>query len=106
MEPNPEVEREHVLDRYGPLRRDRVVEFGSQVAQDTPVGELRQPPLDRVVEGQQTVLYQQRGRHAGDRLGYGRDAEDGVAADWLRVAEGLVPDGLHVHVATSSYEGH
>ena len=107
MIPQPaeaEMERQHVLDRDRPLGRDRVIEAGLQGAQDPRCGEFGQPSLHRIVEGHGPVLDEQHRRHAGDRLGDRRDAEDGVTPDGFGITEGLVPDRRDVYVATPGHE--
>ena len=105
MEPNPRWNDSRVLNCYWAVSGDRIVELGTQAAQDARVGQLGQPSPYRLVERHRPLLDQEHGGHPRYRLGHRRDTEDGVPLDWF-ATEGLVADGLDVDVASSSDQGY
>ena len=100
------MEGQRVLNCYWAVSGDRIVELGTQAAQDAGVGELGHPSPYRLVERHRPVLDQEHGCHPRYRLGHRRDTEYGVPLDWFAIAEGLVADGLDVDLASSSDQGY
>ena len=79
VHPDAEREREQVAQRDRLVGRNGVVDRPVGITHHPPVGQLRQPPVDGIVEPDRAVGDQRERRRPGDRLRHRRDPEDRVA---------------------------
>ena len=86
---DPETERQDVVHRDRPMRRDGVaLDRAPRVDEHPPVGELGKQVVDRVLEPEPALLDEDERGHRDDRLRHRRDAKDGVAANRLGFVHG------------------
>ena len=85
-----------VLDREVAGRGIGFVHRAGRVLEHSHARELGQPLGDRIVEFELAFLPQYKGRKRGDRLGHGRDAEQGVAGHRQARLDVTMADGVNL----------
>ena len=103
--PQPQAEGQQVAHGDRPGGRHGVRERAVDRAQHAPVGQLRQPAIDGIVQAQRRLLHEQHRPDGGDRLGQGGDAEDGVPAHRGGAAGGEGAGGEGVHLPAAGDQG-
>ena len=78
VDAQPEPERQDVAHRDRPGRRHGARGRVRRVGEHDPVGQLRQQPVDRLLEGEDAVVDQREGGRGHHRLGHRGDPEDRV----------------------------
>jgi hypothetical protein len=102
--PEAEGERQQIARRDGARRRHRVLERSVGAAQHAPVGELREQPVDRLVEGEEALVDERERGRRRDRLRRRGDPEDRVAPH-RRAADRELAERLDVNVPAARHEG-
>jgi hypothetical protein len=102
--PDPEAKGQQVAQGDRPIRGQGIIERAVDGAQHSAVRQLRQPPIDRLVETQHAFLHQNHRRCGHDRFGHRGDAEDGVAPHRVAAAERLGADRVDLNLAPPAEE--
>jgi hypothetical protein len=89
---------DEVVDGDVARRRIGVVQRAAGVLQHPHAGELGRPLGDRVLELELAFLHQLQRHDAGDRLGHGGDAEDGVARHRRARLDVALADGVELQL--------
>ena len=83
------AEGQHVVHGDRAFGGDRLaVDRAERVDEHASIGELREQPVDRIVESEEVLLHQDQRRHRRDGLGDRRDAEEAVGSDRARPRRG------------------
>ena len=102
----PHAKREQVTQRQRPDCRHGVIQWPVYPPQHAAVRQLRQQPVDGLIEPELALLNQDHCGHGRNRLGHRCDAEDRVAPDRIAPVPILAADGIHVRLAMPAEQRH
>jgi hypothetical protein len=101
--PEPERERQQPAHRHRTRGGQRVVERTVHPTQHPAVRELRQQPVDRLIQFEPPLMDESQRRGRRDRLRRRRDPKQRPPLN-RPPADGERPDGLHVHLVAACHQ--
>jgi hypothetical protein len=105
IRPKPHAHGQKVAHADRPPRGHGVVERPVGPRQDLAPRQLRQQPVDRLIEPQPAFLYQDHRRDGRDRLGHRGDAKDRIVPHRRAAGEVLRADRIEVRLAGPAHGG-